>query len=105
VMTMIVEQATDLAVLAAVPNPAPDGNAPGADAFVKLIAALKFYGLLAGLAGVIISSMVFGLGRYFGNHHAATFGRIGLFAALACAIFIGGGSTLVDWAFGLGASA
>lgn len=88
-----------------VPNPAPDAGAPGASAFVKLIGVLKFYGLLAGFAGVLISAMVFGVGRYLGNHHAAMFGRIGLFAALAGAIIVGGGSTLIDWAFNLGAHA
>jgi len=81
-----------------------DNSAPGASAFQTIVGVLMFYGLLAGLAGLLISALVFALGRWFGNHHATTGGRIGMLSGMACAIVVGGGSALINWAFALGAS-
>ncbi|MER6365858.1 DUF6112 family protein [Kitasatospora sp. NPDC001527] len=87
-----------------VPNIAPDANAPGGNAFTTIVGALMFYGLLAGLAGLVLGAMSFSLGKYFSHHGATTGGRVGMLAALACVVVIGGGSALVNWAFNLGAS-
>jgi len=81
-----------------------NNSAPGASAFQTIVGALMFYGLLAGLAGLLISALVFSLGRWFGNHHATTGGRMGMLGGMGTAIVVGGGSALVNWAFALGAS-
>ncbi|MFF2751079.1 DUF6112 family protein [Kitasatospora sp. NPDC058048] len=86
------------------PNIAPDKNAPGAGAFTSLIGALMYYGLLAGIAGLLLGAISFGLGKYFGNHHATTAGRTGMLGSLAATIVVGGGASLVNWAFNLGAT-
>jgi hypothetical protein len=85
-------------------NIGPDKNAPGATAFQSVVGALMFYGLLGGLGGLFLSALVFSLGRWFSNHHAAVAGRMGMLASLGCAILVGGGTSLINWAFALGAS-
>ncbi|MFE7194502.1 DUF6112 family protein [Kitasatospora sp. NPDC057541] len=87
-----------------VPNIAPDPSAPGGTAFTTIVGALMFYGLLGGLAGLVLGAMSFSLGKYFSHHGATSGGRVGMFASLACVVVIGGGSALVNWAFNLGAS-
>ncbi|MEU7095927.1 DUF6112 family protein [Kitasatospora aureofaciens] len=114
-MSQLLDLAHHAAILAAGPTPAPSGgnilpnippdkNAPGAGAFTSLIGALMYYGLLAGIAGLLLGAICFGLGKYFGNHHATTAGRVGMFASLTATIVVGGGSSLVNWAFNLGAT-
>lgn len=102
-MTVLAAHPAAVRLLAdGLPNVGINHNAPGANAFTEIIGVLMFYGLLAGLAGLIISAMVFGLGRWLGNHMAAVLGRIGVFASLGTAILVGGGSNLINWAFNLG---
>ncbi|MFD8705891.1 DUF6112 family protein [Kitasatospora sp. NPDC059648] len=86
------------------PDVKVDNTAPGASAFTTIVGALMFYGLLAGLAGLILGAIAFGLGKYLGNHHASTGGRVGMFASMAATVVVGGGSALINWAFNLGAS-
>ncbi|MFE7665514.1 DUF6112 family protein [Streptomyces celluloflavus] len=81
-----------------------NGNAPGKAAATDLLGALMFYGLISGLGCLLVSTIVFGLGRYFSHHGSAVAGRVGILAGLAVAILVGGASSLINWAFGLGAT-
>ncbi|MFI6883717.1 DUF6112 family protein [Streptosporangium canum] len=84
-------------------NIKPDpGGLPGSEAFNKVVGGLMSYGLLAALAGAVISAMVLGAGRWFGNSYASSTGRMGVFASLAAALIIGGAGKLVEWAFNIG---
>ncbi|GAB3977662.1 hypothetical protein GCM10029978_068010 [Actinoallomurus acanthiterrae] len=85
-------------------DPPPNNNAPGGEALSQLVGAFKFYGLVFSGAGLVISGIVFGIGRYIANQYAAVGGRIGLFACLGTAVVVGGSGSLVQWAFGLGLS-
>ncbi|WP_433358564.1 DUF6112 family protein [Streptosporangium sp. CA-115845] len=75
---------------------------PGAQSFIEIVGGLKSYGVLAALAGVVISAMVLGVGRWFGNPYASSAGRAGVFASLAAALVIGASGQLVEWAFNIG---
>ncbi|MFD8559692.1 DUF6112 family protein [Streptosporangium canum] len=98
------------------PDPAPSGGSPGgtnldikpnnvlpgAGAFSEVVGGLMSYGLLAAIAGAVISAMVLGAGRWFGNPYASSAGRAGVFASLAAALIIGAAGKLVEWAFNIG---
>ena len=79
-------------------------SAPGASTLSTFIGDLKLYSLMISLIGLIISTMALAGGRWFSNTYATASGRSGVLLSMSAAVLVGGGSWLIQWAFGLGNS-
>src|SRR5205809_7545415 len=76
----------------------PDPNGlPGSSALQQLINGLAFWGLLAALAGLFISSAVWALSAHSGNYHQASVGRRGTIISAAAAFLVGAAPALVPF--------
>jgi hypothetical protein len=81
----------------------PDPNGlPGSPALEQLINGLAFWGLLAALAGLIISSAVWALSAHSGNYQHATVGRRGTIIADGAAFLVGAAPAIVAFFENLG---
>jgi hypothetical protein len=82
-------------------NPDADGL-PGSDALQSLVGGLAFWGLLAALAGLIISSAVWALSSHAGNYHHAGMGKRGTLIAAGAALLIGAAPAIIAFFEDLG---
>src|SRR5205809_5889622 len=81
----------------------PDPNGlPGSSALQQLINGLAFWGLLAALAGLIISAAVWALSAHSGNYHHTTVGRRGTIISAAAAFLVGAAPAIVTFFQNLG---
>jgi hypothetical protein len=96
VLSALVLAATDIS---ADPNPA---GLPGSAALEKLIGGLAFWGLLAALAGLIISAAVWALSSHSGNYHQAAVGRRGTLVSAGAALLVGAAPAIVSFFENLG---
>ncbi|MGH3025595.1 MAG: DUF6112 family protein, partial [Gaiellaceae bacterium] len=81
----------------------PDPNGlPGSPALEQLINGLAFWGLLAALAGLIISSSVWALSAHSGNYQHATVGRRGAIISAGAAFLVGAAPAIVAFFENLG---
>jgi hypothetical protein len=76
-------------VLAAVPNPPADGSAPGAELVTTVLGWLKWAGLTAALAGLLIGAIATGVGHFGSNYSASSAGRKWLLGGMGAAILSG----------------
>lgn len=77
------------AALAQIDNPAPDASAPGAAVVTQVLGWLKWAGLAAALAGLLIGSISVGVG-HFGQHGgAAQSGRKWILGGMGAAVLSG----------------
>lgn len=76
-------------VYAAVPNPPADSSAPGAVLVVQVIGWLKWAGLAAALAGLLMGAITTGVGHFGSNHSASAAGRKWLLGGMGAAILSG----------------
>lgn len=87
-------------VLAAATNlgskPDPNGL-PGTQALQGFVSGLLFWGLLAALAGLVVSAGWWALGSRGGNFHHASQGKSGLFISIAAAFLIGGAKAIISF--------
>ena len=74
---------------AAVPNPPADGTAPGAVLVLQVIGWLKWAGLAAALAGLLMGAITTGVGHFGSNHSASAAGRKWLLGGMGAAILSG----------------
>lgn len=74
---------------AAVPNPPADASAPGAVLVVQVIGWLKWAGLAAALAGLLMGAITTGVGHFGSNHSASAAGRKWLLGGMGAAILSG----------------
>lgn len=75
--------------LAQIDNPAPDASAPGAAVVTQVLGWLKWAGLAAALAGLLIGSISVGVG-HFGQHGgAAQAGRKWILGGMGAAVLSG----------------
>lgn len=74
---------------AQVPNPAPDGTAPGAALVTTVLGWLKWAGLAASLAGLLIGAVATGVGHFGSNYSASSAGRKWLMGGMGAAILSG----------------
>lgn len=80
------------------PGVKPNGNGlPGLDAARKIVGALLTYGLIAAVAGVALSALVWVLSSHNGNSHYASRGKSGVLVSAGAAILLGGADTLVTF--------
>ena len=84
---------------AAVPNPPADGSAPGAALMTSLLGWLKWGGLAAALAGLLIGAITMGVGHFGSNYSASSAGRKWLLGGMGAAILSGLAWTIVTTLF------
>ena len=74
---------------AAIPNPPADGTAPGAQLVGQVLGWLKWGGLTAALAGLLIGAITTGVGHFGSNYGASSAGRKWLLGGMGAAILSG----------------
>jgi hypothetical protein len=77
-------------------DPKPSGL-PGSKVLQQLIDGLAFWSLLACLAALIVSAVVWAFAAHSNNHHYSANGRRGLLVAAAAALAIGASPALVTF--------
>ena len=78
------------------------GGLPGSGALQSLVGGLAFWGLLAALAGLIISSAVWALSSHAGNYHHAGMGKRGTLISAGAALLIGAAPAVIAFFEDLG---
>lgn len=85
-------------VTAGRPDVTPNTNGlPGIPLLRQIAGALLTVGLVAAVAGIAISAMVWAIGSHSGNPHLASRGKAGVVAAAAAGILIGGADAIVGF--------
>src|SRR5215218_9867503 len=74
---------------AQIPNPPADGTAPGAELVTTVLGWLKWAGLAAALAGLLIGAIAIGIGHFGSNYSASSAGRKWLLGGMGAAILSG----------------
>ena len=74
---------------AQVPNPPADGSVPGAALVTTVLGWLKWAGLAASLAGLLIGAIATGIGHFGSNYSASSAGRKWLLGGMGAAILSG----------------
>ena len=82
-------------------KPNPNGL-PGSPALQQLVDGLAFWGLLAALAGLVVSAAVWALSAQSGNYQHASMGRRGTLVAAAAAFLVGAAPAIVSFFENLG---
>ncbi len=78
------------AAWAQVPNPPADGSMPGAELVTTVLGWLKWGGLAAALAGLLIGAIAIGVGHFGSNYYSASSaGRKWLLGGMGSAILSG----------------
>ena len=72
-----------------IPNPPADGTAPGAALIARVIGWLKWAGLASAFAGLLIGSIMTGVGHFGSNYSASTAGRKWLLGGMGAAVLAG----------------
>lgn len=73
----------------AIPNPPADGSAPGAALVAQVLGWLKWGGLAAAIAGLLIGAITTGVGHFGSNYGASAAGRKWLLGGMGAAILSG----------------
>ena len=77
---------------------------PGLAALEKIVGALLTFGLVAAVAGVVISAVAWAIGSTSSNPHMAGRGKNGVLIAGAAAMLIGAANTLITFFSSAGAA-
>jgi steroid 5-alpha reductase family enzyme len=84
-------------------NVFPDfGGLTGIDGLKTVVGALLTVTLVAAVAALIVSGIVWAFGASTGNYRLASRGRTGVLVALGVAILAGSGVALLNWLIGVG---
>jgi hypothetical protein len=83
-------------------TPNSDGL-PGLAVLRQIVGALLTWGLVACVAGMVISVIVWALGHHHGNYAHASSGKTGVLISAGGALLIGGANAIVAFFAGLGA--
>lgn len=93
---MVLAMVHRMSVLLADPGVKPNTNGlPGMEAAKKIVGALLTFGLIASVAGVAVSAVVWALSAHNGNSQYASRGKMGVLVAAGAAMLIGGADTIV----------
>lgn len=92
------------AVMAAAgPTVTPDaGGLPGSAVLERLAGGLEFWALLAAIAGMVISGVVWALGSQGQNYVYSSRGRAGTVTCALAALLVGAASAIVSFFFNVG---
>jgi uncharacterized protein DUF6112 len=82
-------------------NPNP-GNLPGGPQIQQLLDGLGGWALIAALAGLLISVIVWAMGSFGGNYHAVSRGKTGVLVCAAAAVIAGGAAPIINFFSDLG---
>lgn len=92
-----------LARLAANPGINPNQNGlPGLEVLKQIVGALLTWGLVACVAGLVVSVILWALGHHGGNYAHASNGKTGVLVSAGGALLIGGANAIVAFFSGLG---
>jgi hypothetical protein len=83
------------------PNPS---GLPGGAQLERLLSGLMFWTLLAAVAGVLVSAIVWALSSHSGNYQYAASGKRGALIAGAAALLAGAAVTLINFFYSVGSS-
>jgi hypothetical protein len=91
-------------ILADGPHIRPNTNGlPGVSAAEKIVGALLTFGVIASVAGLAISAIVWAVGGHSSNPQMQHRGKSGVLIALVAALLIGGSDVLVQFFTNAGA--
>ena len=91
-------------VAAADPGVSPNSDGlPGLTVVKQIVGALLTWGLLACVAGLVISVIVWALAHHSGNYHQASSGKTGVLVSAGGALLIGGANAIIGFFSTLGA--
>lgn len=92
------------AVRAGDPGVSPNNNGlPGLSVLKEIVGALLTWGLIACVAALVVSVIIWALGHHSGNYSHTTSGKTGVLVSAGGAILIGGANSIVAFFSGLGA--
>ncbi len=84
-------------------NVFPDfSGLPGISDLQQLVGALLTITLIASVAALVISGIVWAFATSTGNFHLASRGRTGILVSLGVAALAGGGVALINWLISIG---
>jgi hypothetical protein len=90
-------------VLAANPGVSPNSNGlPGLAVVQQIVGALLTWGLLACVAGLVVSVIIWALGHHQGNYAHTTTGKTGVLVSMGGALLIGGANAIVAFFSAMG---
>ena len=85
-------------VLAANPDISPNGNGlPGLGEVRRIVGALLTWGLVACVAGLVVSAMVWAISSNAGNYHGTSKGKTGALVSAVAALLIGGANAIIGF--------
>ena len=91
-------------VLAGDPGIRPNSNGlPGLGVLQQMVGALLTWGLLACVAGLVVSVIGWALAHHHGNYSHAATGKAGVLVAAGGALLIGGANAIITFFSNLGA--
>ena len=91
-------------VIAGDPGVKPNTNGlPGLGVLQQMVGALLTWGLLACLAGLVISVIMWALAHHQGNYSQVSSGKTGVLVAAGGALLIGGANAIIGFFSTLGA--
>ena len=83
-------------LLAANPGISPNGSGlPGLGEVRRIVGALLTWGLVACVAGLVISAMVWAVSSNAGNYHGTSKGKTGVLVSAVAALLIGGANAII----------
>ncbi|MCI1636784.1 MAG: DUF6112 family protein [Bifidobacterium crudilactis] len=74
----------------------------GIDSLRDVVGALLNITLIAAVAALVVSGVMWAFGASTGNYQLASRGRTGVLVALGVAILAGGGVALLNWLISIG---
>lgn len=74
-----------------------DSGLPGTSEAEKIVGALLTFGLIAAVAGVAISAIVWSVGSHSTNPHWAGRGKTGVLVSCAAAFLVGGADIWINF--------
>jgi hypothetical protein len=90
-------------IVAADPGIRPNGSGlPGLDVVKQIVGALLTWGLVACVAGLVVSVILWALGHQSGNYSHTSTGKTGVLVAAVGALLIGGANAIIAFFSGLG---
>jgi len=101
---MFVSQVLAVVVPMADPGVSPNQDGlPGLTVVKSIVGALLTWGLIACVAGLVVSVIIWALAHQQGNYQHASTGKTGVLVAAGGALLIGGANAIVGFFSGLGA--
>jgi hypothetical protein len=93
-----------LSALGADPGINPNNSGlPGLSVLKQIVGALLTWGLVACVAALVVSVIIWAIGHHGGNYSQTTSGKTGVLVASGGALLIGGANAIVAFFSGLGA--